>query len=144
MASPSPHIPRHARSPFHGAEATPSVRLPGRMGGHIIGSHVIMWSLVLLALLFAWGETAAAAVPARLQRVDVRARDQATRLLFKLDQLPPYSVSTPSDRVLRLRFGRTTAPLFKKLRKIQDRLIAGVSIRPRMGDLIVDISWRDQ
>ena len=109
---------------------------------HVLSFPRLARSLWLLILLFS--PMATAAVPARLQRIEIHPGAASTQLRFKLQDFSSYTATYPSSTVLRLRFIGTTSPSFRHLQSLKDPHVSGIQVRQRMGDTLVDITARDR
>ena len=103
----------------------------------------------LAALGSLLSEAAWAALPNRVQRVTVRAKQDFTRIELKLNSYPAYSlVSLPGNR-LRIIIDDTDGPLYKKYQRYSDANIGGLVFTQRAGKLLVTFQtapgagWRD-
>ncbi len=78
---------------------------------------------------------AAAEIPARLRRIDIRPHVSYTRLLFQLDRETSHSVTELPGQRVRVTFFNSDGPLFRKLRGYTDQHVNGITIAQR-GDLL--------
>jgi tetratricopeptide (TPR) repeat protein len=85
--------------------------------------------------------SASAALPARLQRVEIRSLGNLTRVTFKLDREAPHTMVVLPEK-LRLTFAAADAPRFRALRNYSDSNIGGVSIRQRGDAFQVNIALK--
>lgn len=121
-------------------------RVPRRLRYH--GWYGV-WLLALFVLLVA-PATGGATIPAnQLQRIELRPRQQYTRVTLKLTTDPRYDVTVLSGNRLRIQLHDTTGRLFKGLRRYSDRNIGGLVVSQRGNDLVVTfamapkgVGWR--
>lgn len=105
-------------------------------------------SLHLLALTLLPGE-AAASIPNRLYRIDIRPQKDFTRLTVRLADPPRYKLSSIPGNRLRLVIQDTGGTLFKKFRRYSDSNIGGLILKKRGDSLLVTFQiaqkagWRD-
>jgi TolA-binding protein len=90
-----------------------------------------------------------AAIPNRVQRVDIRPKNGYTRIVLGLENIPTYTVTALSGQRLRIAIEGTDGPLFKKFRRYSDTNIGGLAFSRRCGILFVTFKtgvgagWRD-
>jgi len=106
---------------------------------------LVLASLVLMLFI----STASASNPNRLYRVQIRPKNDVTRITFTLEKPPLYSVVNLPDNRVRLVFTDTGGTLFKKYRSYSDSNIGGLMFTRRGGNLLVTFQlgsgrgWRD-
>lgn len=105
-------------------------------------------TLFMLALMLLPGQ-AAASVPNRLYRIDIRPQKEFTRLTVRLADPPQYKLSSLPGNRLRLVIQDTGGTLFKKFRRYSDTNIGGLVLKKRGDSLLVTFQvaqkagWRD-
>jgi TolA-binding protein len=74
---------------------------------------------------------AAAEIPSRLRRIDIRPHQDHTRIIFQLDQGTAYSVRELPGNRLKVTFPSADAPLLRRLRSYSDQHIKGIAVAQR-------------
>lgn len=117
-------------------------------------AHVRWRSLYCCMLLLVLAITmspcqAGASIPNHLYRIEIRPKNDFTRLTVSLSAPPKYSLTMISGNRLRLVIQDTDGTLFKKFRRYSDKNIGGLVLKNRGNSLhiIFQISqkagWRD-
>lgn len=96
--------------------------------------------LMLLCAIFAPGDVFAS-VPNRLYRVEIRPRQNYTRISIKFDSPPKYSLSVLPGNRLRVTLADTKGPLLRKFRRYSDTNIGGLVFRRRGSSLLVTFQF---
>jgi TolA-binding protein len=99
-----------------------------------------IFTLVTVVVLLVGSLTEVAAeIPSRLRRIDIKAHQDYTRLIFQLDKDTSYSLGELSGNRFRLTLPQTDSPLFRRLRSYSDQHLKGISVANRGGTLQVTI-----
>lgn len=121
----------------------------GRPGRTLSGKNLL---IVIMAgfLIFCLLSTAAfAAIPNRVQRVDIRSKNGYTRIVLGLETPPQYSITPLTGNRLRVSIDGADGPLFKKYRRYSDANIGGLIFSRRGANLLVTFQtakgagWRE-
>lgn len=110
---------------------------------HFFGISLAMLFFVLLSA------TAEATIPNHLNRIDIRAQKDFTRVSVRLADPPQYNLSVIPGNRLRLVIQDTGGTLFKKYRRYSDKNIGGLVVKKRGDCLLVTFQisqksgWRD-
>ena len=110
----------------------------------------VVWLQLLLLLLAVLPSQSSAAIPVnQLQRVELRTKQQFTRITLKLVTSPRYTITSLPNSRLRVRLHDTTGRRFKGLRRYADANIGGLVLSQRGSDLVVTfavapkgVGWR--
>lgn len=97
--------------------------------------HSLFLVIALVALCLS--TDAIAAIPGNLQRIDIRVKQQFTRISLKLTGEPAYSVSRLPGNRLRIHLQNTTGRPLKRLRQYSDPHIGGLVLAQRGSDLTI-------
>jgi TolA-binding protein len=89
-----------------------------------------------------------ASIPNRVYRIDIRPRQDYTRITVRLQNPPDYTLATLPGNRLRLIMQDTDGPLFKKFRRYSDTNIGGLVFSRRNENLLITfqvaqgVGWR--
>lgn len=112
--------------------------------GHIAGRLVCRVAL-LIGLGLLMPAVALASIPLnQLQRIEVRPKQQFTRITLKLASDPQYDVITLPGNRLRVQLRDTSGRLYKGLRRYADRHIGGLVLAQRGSDLVITFAMAPQ
>jgi len=111
---------------------------------------VLGCGLLVLPLLLVVPAMSAAAIPTNhLQRIEVRPKQQFTRITLQLTSNPRYEVTSLPGHRLRIQLLDTTGRLFRGLRRYADRNVGGLVLSQRGSDLVMTfamspkgVGWR--
>ncbi len=109
-------------------------------------SGIRLAGLVMLVIASAWVLPIAASATqvAHLRQVEIRTRAAGTGIILKFNSSPPYQISSPSRRTARITFPQAESPLFRKLRRYNDKYIDGVTITQRGPVVSCTVSLRKE
>lgn len=107
------------------------------------------WLTVMLVLSLMPAAGMAAIPFNQLQRLEVRPKQQFTRITLKLAADPRYDITTLPGNRLRVQLHDTTGRLYKGLRRYSDRHIGGLVLSQRGSNLVMTfavapkgVGWR--
>jgi TolA-binding protein len=107
---------------------------------------VLIMSVLLLLML---KSLAQAAIPNHLRRLEVKPKQNYTRITVKVDDDPNFEVSQLPGNKLRIKLTDTEGPIYRKFRGYSDRNIGGIVTKRKGKDLYLTfaiapkgVGWR--
>ncbi|MBV5337336.1 MAG: hypothetical protein J0653_05075, partial [Deltaproteobacteria bacterium] len=106
-----------------------------------------VWFLFLFVIFFF--NSADAAIPNQIQRIEVLPKSHFTRITIKLASEPQFKISKIPGNRLRIKLSDASGMLFKPLRRYSDTNIGGLLVSRRGNDTVITfaiapnrVGWR--
>lgn len=109
----------------------------------------MLYGLLVACVLLLLPAHSRASIPNSLYRVEIRPKQQYTRITIRLAEAPEYTLADIPGNRLRLVLKDTSGTLYKKFRRYSDKNIGGLVFSRRDGSLLVTFQispkagWRD-
>jgi TolA-binding protein len=107
--------------------------------------------VLAVSILFSclWQTTAQAAIPNHLQRLEVKPKQNYTRITVKVDEDPNFEVSQLPGSRLRIKLTDTEGPIYRRFKSYSDKNIGGIVTKRKGRDLYLTfaiaprgVGWR--